>query len=73
MPAPPSEGGGEGEERGPQHREGLLVGGGVGSAVIGGLGEALGITGSLLVLGVVPLIGLLALVPELRAAAEPTD
>jgi len=51
----------------------FLVGGGVGSAAVGGLGDVLGIGGSLLVLAVIPLIGLIALVPELRAAVEPTD
>jgi len=51
----------------------FLVGGGVGSAAVGGLGDVLGIGGSLLVLAVIPLIGLIALVPELRAAIEPTD
>ena len=51
----------------------FLVGGGVGSAVVGGLGHALGMAGSLLVLGVLPMLGLLALLPELRAEAEPTD
>jgi MFS family permease len=51
----------------------FLVGGGVGSAVVGGLGEVLGIGGSLLLLAVLPLVGLVALVPELRPAAEPAD
>ena len=51
----------------------FLVGGGVGSAVVGGLGHALGMAGSLLVLGVLPMLGLHALLPELRAEAEPTD
>jgi hypothetical protein len=33
----------------------------------------LGIGGSLLLLAVLPLVGLVALVPELRPAAEPAD
>jgi MFS family permease len=51
----------------------FLVGGGVGSAVVGGLGQVLGMGGSLLLLAMLPLLGLVALVPELRAAAEPAD
>ena len=51
----------------------FLVGGGVGSAVVGGLGEVLGIGGSLLLLAILPLVGLVALAPELRPAAEPAD
>jgi predicted MFS family arabinose efflux permease len=45
----------------------FLVGGGVGSAVVGGIGELLGIDLSLLVLALLPLLGALALVPTLRA------
>jgi MFS family permease len=44
----------------------FLVGGGVGSAVIGGLGGVLGMGGSLLVLAALPVLGLLAL-PRRRA------
>lgn len=44
----------------------FLVGGSVGSAVVGGLGHVLGVPTSLLVLAVLPLAGLLALVPDLR-------
>ena len=45
----------------------FLVGGGVGSAVVGGVGELLGIDLSLLVLALLPVLGALALVPTLRA------
>ena len=45
----------------------FLVGGGVGSAVVGGVGELLGIDRSLLVLALLPVLGALALVPTLRA------
>lgn len=44
----------------------FLVGGSVGSAVVGGLGSVLGVPASLAVLAVLPLLGLLALRPELR-------
>ncbi|PVG84497.1 MFS transporter [Nocardioides gansuensis] len=44
----------------------FLVGGSVGSAVVAGLGEVIGVPGSLAVLAVLPLLGLVALVPELR-------
>ena len=40
----------------------FLVGGGVGSAVVGGLGEVFGMPGSLLVLAALPVLGVLALV-----------
>jgi len=49
----------------------FLVGGGVGSAVVGGIGELLGIDRSLLVLALLPVLGALALVPTLRAEREP--
>lgn len=42
----------------------FLVGGGVGSAVIGGLGEVLGMSYALLLLSVLPLIGIGALIPQ---------
>jgi MFS family permease len=45
----------------------FLVGGGVGSAVVGGIGEVLGLDRSLLLLAVLPLAGCLALVRTLRA------
>ena len=45
----------------------FLVGGGVGSAVVGGIGELLGIDRSLLLLALLPVLGALALVPTLRA------
>jgi MFS family permease len=44
----------------------FLVGGGVGSAVVGGIGEVVGIDGSLLLLALLPLLGALALLPTLR-------
>jgi MFS family permease len=44
----------------------FLVGGSVGSAFIAGLGEVIGIPGSLAALAVLPLLGLLAVVPDLR-------
>jgi MFS family permease len=49
----------------------FLVGGSVGSAVVGGLGEVVGIPESLAVLAALPLLGLLVLVPELRRVPEP--
>ncbi|MCD4527420.1 MFS transporter [Nocardioides sp. cx-173] len=49
----------------------FLVGGSVGSAMVGGLGEVVGIPASLALLAVLPVLGLLALVPELRRAPEP--
>ncbi|HET6652540.1 MAG TPA: MFS transporter [Nocardioides sp.] len=51
----------------------FLVGGGVGSAVVGGLGPVLGMGGSLLLLAVLPLLGLAVLAREPRAAAEPAE
>ncbi|HXH77228.1 MAG TPA: MFS transporter [Nocardioides sp.] len=44
----------------------FLVGGSVGSAVVAGLGEVIGIPGSFAALAVLPALGLLFLVPELR-------
>ena len=51
----------------------FLVGGGVGSAVVGGLGHLLGMAGSLLLLGLFPLVGLLTLAGQARTEPEPTD
>ena len=51
----------------------FLVGGGVGSAVVGGLGHLLGMAGSLLLLGLFPLVGLLTLAGQARNEPEPTD
>lgn len=51
----------------------FLVGGSVGSAVVGGLGGVLGIPASLGILAVLPLLGLAALVPELRREAVLED
>jgi MFS family permease len=45
----------------------FLVGGGVGSAVVGGAGEVIGLDRSLLVLAVLPLLGALGLVRSIRA------
>jgi MFS family permease len=47
----------------------FLVGGGVGSAVVGGLSDVLSMSGALVLLAVLPVVGLVALVPNLRAAA----
>lgn len=44
----------------------FLVGGGVGSAVVGGLGDALGLPVALLLLAALPIGGTLALTPHLR-------
>jgi MFS family permease len=49
----------------------FLVGGGVGSAVVGGLSEALSMSGALLLLSALPLLGLVALAPQLRRAVGP--
>ncbi len=48
----------------------FLVGGGVGSAVVAGLGEVIGIPGSLAVLAVLPVLGLLVLLPDLRCSSS---
>ncbi|MCZ2839695.1 MFS transporter [Modestobacter sp. VKM Ac-2985] len=45
----------------------FLVGGGVGSAVVGGAGEVLGLDRSLLLLAVLPMFGALGLVRSIRA------
>ncbi|WP_235735978.1 MFS transporter [Nocardioides alcanivorans] len=50
----------------------FMVGGSVGSAVVGGVGEVFGIPHSLLLLAALPLIGLIALVPMLRRE-QPRD
>lgn len=47
----------------------FLVGGSIGSAVVGGLGDVIGIPGSLLVLAALPLLGLVALLPMLRPSS----
>ena len=49
----------------------FLVGGSVGSAAVAGLGDVIGVPGSLAVLAVLPLLGLAVLSPELRRAPEP--
>ena len=50
----------------------FLVGGGVGSAVVGGIGEVLGLDRSLLLLALLPLAGCLALVGTIRAERLPS-
>ncbi len=50
----------------------FLVGGSVGSAVVGGLGGLVGIPVSLAVLALLPVLGLVALRPELRHASART-
>ena len=47
------------------------MGGGVGSAVVGGLGDVLGMGEALLILAALPLLGLAALAPQLRRVPEP--
>lgn len=49
----------------------FLVGGSVGSAVVGGLGETWGIGASLLLLAVLPLAALVALAPQLASTPRP--
>ena len=49
----------------------FLVGGSVGSAVVGGLGAAVSVPVSLLVLAVLPVLGLVVLLPELRRTPVP--
>lgn len=46
----------------------FLVGGGVGSAVVGGLGEVLGMAYALLLLAALPVAGIIVLLPRLRVA-----
>lgn len=48
----------------------FLVGGSVGSAVVGGLGGVMGVPGALVVLALLPVLGLVALVPLLRREAS---
>jgi MFS family permease len=50
----------------------FLVGGSIGSAVVAGLGEVIGIPGSLAALALLPFLGLLALLPELRRTRSAT-
>ena len=49
----------------------FLAGGGLGSAVVGGLGDVLGMPTALLMLAALPLLGLVALTPNLRRARGP--
>ncbi|KRF21185.1 hypothetical protein ASG90_01935 [Nocardioides sp. Soil797] len=53
----------------------FLVGGSIGSAVVGGFGELVGMPQSLLVLAALPLVGMVALAPLLRSGspAEPAS
>ncbi len=51
----------------------FLVGGGVGSAVVGGLGSVLGMSVALLALTLLPLAGLVALLPRLRVRLPDLD
>jgi hypothetical protein len=51
----------------------FLVGGSVGSAVVGGLGDVIGIDASLALLAVLPLMGLVALRPVLRRTAREAE
>jgi hypothetical protein len=46
----------------------FLVGGGVGSAVIGGLAHPLGMAGALLLLALLPVLGLFAILKHLPLA-----
>lgn len=48
----------------------FLVGGGVGSAVVGGIGELVGLDRSLLLLALLPLLGSLALVSQIRSERQ---
>ena len=48
----------------------FLVGGGIGSAVVGGLGDLLGVDGALLLLAALPVLGLLVLLPQRRARSH---
>lgn len=48
----------------------FLVGGSIGSAVVGGLGDAIGLPASLVLLAVLPLLGLAALAPEFRRTPD---
>ena len=48
----------------------FLVGGSVGSAVVGGLGDVVGVDVSLALLAALPVLGLVALAPQLRRAPE---
>jgi DHA2 family metal-tetracycline-proton antiporter-like MFS transporter len=49
----------------------FLVGGSVGSAVVAGLGDVIGVPASLGVLAVLPLLGLVVLAPQLRRTRVP--
>jgi len=48
----------------------FLVGGSIGSAAVAGLGDLVGVPGSLGLLAIFPLVGLAVLAPELRRVPE---
>jgi len=50
----------------------FLVGGSVGSAVVGGLGDVLGMSIALLLLAALPVAGLVALIPQFGRHPVPT-
>lgn len=50
----------------------FLAGAGVGAAVVGGLGEVLGLSGALIALVLLPIAGTLVMLRQLRATA-PVD
>ena len=51
----------------------FLVGGSVGSAVVAGLGDVIGVPASLGVLALLPLLGLAVLAPQLRRTPRPVE
>ncbi len=51
----------------------FLVGGGVGSAVVGGLGAVLGMGWALLLLAAVPIVGLVVLLPQFESVPAPAS
>lgn len=48
----------------------FMVGGSIGSAVVGGLGQVLGLGGSIAVLALLPVLGMLLLVPVMQVTAD---
>ena len=51
----------------------FLVGGSVGSAMVGGLGHVIDLPGALLVLAVLPVVGVVALLPDVRRGPQRAD
>jgi len=51
----------------------FMVGAGLGAAVVGGLGELLGLAGAMLLLAALPLAGLVALIPQLGRPVRSAD